>query len=137
MVNTDRIVVATNQAQVAIDVTEQVLTALSAAALPDHGVVLVTVPHTTCAITLSEVDDELLRDIVRVARELLAPFEPFEHARNDNPNARAHITASLFGASAMVPIRGNVPVLGTYQRLVLIELDGPKDRHVHLDVLGV
>jgi secondary thiamine-phosphate synthase enzyme len=118
----------------AIDITDTVHAELVAPTLPAAGMLLVSVPHTTCALVLSEVDDELLRDLRRVVRDLLAPFEPFEHTRNNNPNARAHITSSVFGAGVLLPIRGGSVVLGTYQRLVFIELDGPKRRTVHLDI---
>jgi secondary thiamine-phosphate synthase enzyme len=130
----DTVTVDTAEPVHAVDITDTVRAALADPPLPARGMLLATVPHTTCALVVSEVDDALLRDLRRVVRDLLARFEPFEHTRNNNPNARAHITSSLFGTSMLLPIRGEALVLGTYQRMVLIELDGPKRRTVHLDV---
>ncbi len=44
-----------------------------------------------------------------------------------------HIMSSLIGASVLVPVRGGELVLGTWQRVVLIELDGPRERNLVLN----
>jgi secondary thiamine-phosphate synthase enzyme len=111
----------------AIDVTDLIVTRT----WPD-GYVLVSVPHTTAALVIGEGDPEMLEDYERVAAELFAPFEPFRHHRNDNPNAAAHLVSSLAGTQLLLPVRDGRVALGTWQRIVLIELDGPKKRTLEL-----
>lgn len=123
------ITVRTNWSREARDVTDLVTAALPAGA---DGFWWLAVPHTTCALLLSENDDDLLRDLERAAGAIFAPLEPFSHHKNDNPNAAAHIFASMLGASMTVPVRSGQLVLGTYQRLVLLELDGPKARKIRV-----
>lgn len=123
--------VSTERTRHAIDVTDHV-----AAHLPNDGFVHVSVPHTTCALVVSEPDPELLLDIERVVTEMLAPFEPFQHSRHDNPNAAAHIMSSVLGASTVVRVAGGLLCLGRWQRIVLVELDGPKERTLEVAWLG-
>lgn len=103
-------------------------------ALPD-GFVLISAPHTTSALFLSEADADLLADIERVAAELFAPYEPFRHRKNDNPNAAAHILSGLVGSQLVLPVVGGRLGLGTYQRIVFLELDGPRSRRIQVSSL--
>jgi thiamine phosphate synthase YjbQ (UPF0047 family) len=73
----------------------------------------------------------MLRDLERCAVDLLRPLEPFQHNKNNNPNAAAHLFSSLMGTQLLLPFEGRV-VLGTYQRIVFLELDGPRTRRVQL-----
>lgn len=104
-------------------------------ALIGDGLVWLATPHTTAALVVSEVDEDLLGDLERTAIELLAPLEPYAHHKNDNPNARAHLVSSLLGTSLVLRVQGGVLDLGTYQRLVFVELDGPRtDRQIKVDM---
>jgi secondary thiamine-phosphate synthase enzyme len=117
--------VTSTRAVQALDVTESVM----AFDWPD-GFLLLSVPHTTAALILGENDPEMLEDYEKVATGLPAPFEPFKHHRNDNPNAAAHVISSLAGTQLLLPVEGGRVVLGTWQRIILIELDGPKTRTI-------
>lgn len=123
--------ITTTQPRQAIDITDHV----DQVSADWSGHFVVRVPHTTCALVLSEVDDELLRDWAKVGERLLAPFEPFEHVRNDNPNAAAHILASMLGSTLLLERVDGSIALGTYQRVVLVELDGPTTRTVAMTPL--
>jgi secondary thiamine-phosphate synthase enzyme len=111
----------------AVDLTDRLLPER----WPD-GLLLLSVPHTTAALIVGEADPEMLEDYERVARDLFAPWEPFRHHKNDNPNAAAHLVSSLAGTQLLLPVRDGHLALGTYQRVVLLELDGPKSRRVEL-----
>lgn len=115
----------------AIDVTDLVLSG----PLPD-GIALATVPHTTAALMLSESDDELLEDLESVAGQWSSRYPPFRHQKNDNPNGPAHLFAAIAGSQVLIPCVAGEAQLGRYQRLVLVELDGPKERTVDLYTLG-
>ena len=109
----------------ALDVTDLI----SAEAWPD-GWLILSVPHTTAALIIGENDPEMLEDYEKVAVELPAPFEPFKHHRNDNPNAAAHVISSFAGTQLTIPVEDGELVLGTWQRIIFIELDGPKTRTI-------
>ena len=115
--------IRTERAIQALDVTE-LITAQTWA----DGFLLVSIPHTTAALVLGENDPEMLEDYEKVAGGLPAPFEPFKHHRNDNPNAAAHVISSFAGTQLIVPVVDGSVMLGTWQRIIFIELDGPKAR---------
>jgi secondary thiamine-phosphate synthase enzyme len=120
-----RLEVQTERRVQALDVTDQI----GAHAWPD-GWLILSVPHTTAALIIGENDPEMLEDYERVAVELPAPYEPFKHHRNDNPNAAAHVISSFAGTQLMLPVVEGELVLGTWQRIIFIELDGPKTRSI-------
>lgn len=132
MTGTIRITVETERSHQAIEVTGLVEPHVP----PGDAAFVVRVPHTTCSLFLSEVDDELLRDVERVGASLLERFEPFTHARNGVPNAAAHIVSSMFGTSILLTAAEGRIELGRYQRIVLLELDGPKTRTIEVRPLG-
>jgi secondary thiamine-phosphate synthase enzyme len=104
---------------------------LAALDLPD-GFAWFSIPHTTGGLILCEADPEMLADLERVAAELLEPFEPFSHNKNDNPNAAAHLLSSLFGSQLILPVVDGRLSLGTYQRILFLELDGPRRRQIRV-----
>lgn len=119
--------VSTERRIQALDLTDRLL----ARSWPD-GVLLLSLVHTTAALLIGEADPEMLEDYERVATEFFAPWEPFKHHRNDNPNAAAHLFSSLAGTHLPLPVRDGRLALGSYQRVVLLELDGPKPRRIEL-----
>jgi secondary thiamine-phosphate synthase enzyme len=94
------------------------------------GLAVLSIPHTSAALVLSEADEDLLADIEHVAKGLLASFEPFRHARAGNRNGRAHLMSALFGTQVLIPVVDAELHLGEWQRVILLELDGPKRREV-------
>ncbi len=115
----------------AIDVTDLL------APLPIRdGFVWVSCPHTTAGLILCESDPEMLEDVERIAQRLFEPFEPFRHHKNDNPNAAAHLMSAFLGSQLVLPVRDGALVLGTYQRILFVELDGPRERKLHVAGIG-
>ena len=97
------------------------------------GALLVSVPHTTAAVTVGETWDE---DVVTDMERALAAWVPdvrFDHAEGNSP---AHFLSESIGISCIVPLEDGKPVLGRWQGIVLIELDGPRERTVRVQVLG-
>jgi len=101
-------------------------------AIPRTGYCLVHVllQHTSAVLFLSADDHELRRDLLKVADLWLAPQRPFEHVQKGNPNAEAHVLSAFGGVQLTVPARDGALQLGTYQRVLLIELDGPGERQL-------
>ena len=125
--------VATERSIQAIDITDRI----SEAGPFPEGFVWVSVPHTTAALILCEADDKMLADVERAAGRLLTPLEPFTHDKNDNPNAAAHLMSAFMGSQLLLQSVAGVLDLGTYQRVLLVELDGPRERQVQIAPLPV
>ncbi len=101
----------------------------------DEGLALFYLPHTTAALLLCEDDDELRADLERTAKQWLVNCRPFLHIRKNNPNAEAHILSAFGGASVTLAIEGGKLDLGTYQNVLLLEMDGPKERELRCKVI--
>jgi secondary thiamine-phosphate synthase enzyme len=94
---------------------------------------LVFVPHATAAVVINEnADPNVCQDILDAIGGLV-PEGGWRHDRIDN-NAAAHIKATILGPGETVPVRGGALRLGTWQRLMLVEFDGPRDRTVIVEV---
>ena len=95
-----------------------------------NGLAVYFLMHTTAALILCEDDADLRQDLVKTAENWLREMRPFRHARRSNPNAEAHILSAFAGASLAVPIVNGKLALGAWQNILLLELDGPKQRRV-------
>jgi len=117
------------------NVTDKVKDAVSGMA---DGTLQVRIPHTTAAIFLAEDDEELREDYVKIVTHALAPLRPFKHIRKNNPNTEAHVWSSLLGTTLSLVVEDGELLLGTYQNILLLDMDGPKERtvNVHFFPLG-
>jgi len=97
------------------------------------GALLVSVPHTTAAVTVGETwDDDVTTDMERALAEWV-PDVRFDHGEGNSP---AHFLSEAIGVSCLVPLEDGKPVLGRWQGIVLIELDGPRERTVRVRTLA-
>jgi len=115
-----------------IDITERVA-ALARQSGVDHGLCHVYVPHATAAVVVNENDDPNLCTDILDALERQIPAGIWRHDRIDS-NGAAHIQAAILGPSETVPVREGHLLLGTWQAIMLVELDGPRDRRVIVTV---
>jgi secondary thiamine-phosphate synthase enzyme len=120
----------------------QDLTASVAAALQQSqlrtGIVTVFVVGSTAAITTLEFEPGVAKDLDR-ALELLAPRsgEYEHHLRWGDDNGSSHVRAALLGPSITVPFTDSALRLGTWQQIVLVELDTrARSREVIVQIVG-
>lgn len=111
-----------------IDLTPRV-TELVAGSGVDEGLCSVYVPHATAAIVVNENDDPNVCVDVLDALDRLVPAGIWRHDRIDG-NAAAHIQATILGPGETIPVRAGRLLLGTWQAVMLVELDGPRERRV-------
>ena len=98
------------------------------------GQAAVYTPHTTAAITINEnADPDVARDIVMEINKIVPMQDGYRHLEG---NSAAHIKSSLFGASETLIIENGEPLLGTWQGIYFCEFDGPRQRRVHIQVVG-
>jgi secondary thiamine-phosphate synthase enzyme len=103
-------------------ITPDVQRALSALTLND-GIATIIVPHTTCAISVNEnADPDVPADLTKALRALV-PKVRFTHGEG---NSDAHFLSLLIGTSLSWPYRNGQLILGTWQGIYFIELDGPR-----------
>ncbi|PYQ11618.1 MAG: hypothetical protein DMH00_07725 [Acidobacteria bacterium] len=103
-----------------------------------QGVLVVSIRHTTCAVCVNEDEAGLRHDFERLGESLLSPFRGehgYRHDRIDD-NAQAHLTSVLLGNSITLPLADGQPLLGTWQSILLLEMDGPRPRTLDLTLLG-
>jgi secondary thiamine-phosphate synthase enzyme len=115
-----------------IDLTARVAAIVADAAV-DEGVCSVYVPHATAAIVIHENDDPNLCPDLLDALDRLVPAGVWRHDRVDG-NGAAHIKAAMLGPGETIPIRDGRLLLGTWQAIMLVDLDGPRQRRVIVTV---
>ena len=94
------------------------------------GIAFFNIMHTTAALLICEDEPDLKDDIVRVAEHWLSDLRPFQHGRYGAPNAEAHLTSAFAGTALTIPIVAGKLLLGAWQCILLLELDGPRRRNV-------
>ncbi len=92
------------------------------------GACLVFVKHTTAALTTADLDPGTDLDMLD-AFDLIVPKLAYRHPHNP-AHVPDHIMSSIIGPSVSVPVRKGKLELGTWQRVVLVELDGPREREI-------
>ena len=130
-----------------VDLTEDLRRAVKDSGVVE-GCAVAFCAHTTATLLINEWEDGALQD-VRARLELLIP-DDVAYAHDDlerrsqnlqdgheRPNGRSHVAQMLLGGSShAIPVTGGETMLGTWQRLLLLELDEPKDRTVLFHVFG-
>ena len=112
----------------AIDLTADVARVVAEAGI-DVGLCSVYVPHATAAIVINENDDPNLCTDLLEALDKLIPEGVWRHDRIDR-NGAAHLKSAILGPGETIPVRAGRLLLGTWQAIMLIDLDGPRQRRV-------
>jgi len=120
--------IRTERAAQVVDITRK-LDAIVAESGVEDGLCHVYVPHATAAIVINENADPAIGDDLIDALDRLVPHGVWRHDRIDQ-NGAAHIKAALLGPSETIAVRGGRLVLGTWQAVMLVELDGPRERQI-------
>lgn len=102
--------------------------------LKGSGLVNLLILHTTAAITLADLDPGTDQDYLD-ALQAMTPGKDWNHP-HDPSHFPDHLWSSLIGQTLTLPYRDGKLVLGTWQRVILIELDGPRQRNLELSLLN-
>lgn len=117
----------------AIDVTDEIAAVVKREKWRD-GVLFVYVPHCTAALVVNEFEPHIAADYEKHFAQLRK--EKWEHDSIDD-NAAAHLGSAAAGSEKFFLVKQGEVILGTWQRIILMELDGPRERRVLLEFLGV
>lgn len=124
-----RLTITTDRNRQVIDITDQVQGYIA----EEAKLCSVFVAHTTCAITTADLDPGTDLDLLDAVWEMI-PKLNYRHP-HDPSHVPAHLASSIIGPQVTVPIEDGKLILGTWQRIILIELDGPRERQLFISHL--
>lgn len=144
---TDTLRVSAEQRLGLVDLTEELRRAVKDSGITT-GCAVVFCSHTTAALVINEWESGV-HDDLRVRLEALVPGEIY-YAHDDlerrtqnleddheRPNGRAHVAQMLMGGTShAIPVSEGEPMLGRWQRLIMVELDDPREREILFHVFG-
>ena len=124
-----------------LDITKQIRDIMLGADITE-GIMLVNSLHTTCALFVNEFQGALVEDLKAMVDRLVPEAGPYRH---DDPrysdcergNATSHLRAALLGRSVAVGITGGELALGRFQSIIFAEMDGPRNRTIDSQIMGV
>lgn len=120
--------VTTHKKRSVVDITDQVQSELRQNPAQPNGMCHLLVLHTTAALTTADLDPGTDLDMLD-AFEAMMPKLRYRHP-HDPSHVPDHILSALIGTSVSLFVQEGKLVLGTWQRVVLIELDGPRTREI-------
>ena len=132
--------VDTREKQQLLNMTASVKQAVDASGIRS-GFVGIYSQHTTASVFVSECQAALCDDVMEFFRSAVKDGLPYKHnspefSDCDRQNAAAHLRSLLLGQSVLIPVVEGKPVLGQFQSVMFAEFDGPRQRALHIQVLG-
>lgn len=124
--------ISTTTRKQVVNLTDRIETMIRKAKMQE-GVCSLFVTHTTAALTTGEIGEGTEEDFLQVVEQMI-PRIQFRHA-HDPKHAWSHMASSILGPSMTIPVSAGKLVLGTWQSVMFVELDGPRERDVHVTFL--
>ena len=121
------IIIKTTKERQIINITQEVQRLVPRLTM-DEGVCNLFVLHTTAALVTADLDPDTADDFLD-AFEALIPKLQYRHRHNPS-HVKDHIMATILGPSLCIPIEKGELVLGAWQKIILVELGGPRDRNI-------
>ena len=116
------------------DITHDVKGILRNSGIKD-GLLNVYSRHSTSGVVINENESGLVKDFELTLQKLVPEGAGYQHDRIDN-NADSHIRGFLLGGSQTIPVENGMMMLGTWQSIFFVELDGPRQRKLTVTVMG-
>lgn len=105
-----------------------------------NGILIIQSQHTTAAISLNEKCSEIEKDLIHFLGKLVPPHADYAHnkvALDGRANAHSHLLKHLMSSSETLTVKEGKFLLGAWQTLFFVELDGPRSsRQIHFTFLG-
>ena len=127
------IIIKTQKAKEVVDITDEINKKLKEKDFKE-GLCHLFLAHTTAALTTADLDPGTDLDMLD-AFQAMIPKLAYRHPHNPQ-HAPDHILSSLIGTSLIVPVKERRLVLGTWQRVVLIEFNGPREREINVSLFS-
>lgn len=126
-----RLSIKTHKKREVLDITDLTEDQLGKNGSPS-GICHLLILHTTAALTTADLDPGTDLDMLD-AFEAMVPKLRYRHPHNP-AHVPDHILSALIGTSLSLPFDEKKLLLGTWQRVVMIELDGPRQRELALTI---
>jgi secondary thiamine-phosphate synthase enzyme len=123
-----RLTVKTHRKREILDITDRVQARLRDQYGVRSGVCQLVVLHTTAALTTADLDPGTDADMLD-AFEQIIPKLNYRHP-HDPGHVPDHILSALIGTSVGLLVENGSLILGNWQRVILVELDGPRSREI-------
>jgi secondary thiamine-phosphate synthase enzyme len=123
-----RLTIKTHRKREIVDITDQVEAHLRKHYTRRAGACHLLVLHTTAALTTADLDPGTDADMLD-AFERIIPKLNYRHP-HDPEHVPDHILSALIGTSITLLFENDSLILGTWQRVILVELDGPRQREI-------
>ena len=124
--------ISTGSLKEVVNLTDQIESLIRQSKMQE-GLCSLFVSHTTAALTTGEIGEGTEKDLLQVVEQMIPPIR-FRHA-HDPSHAWSHMASSILGPSLTIPVSSGKLVLGTWQSVMLVELDGPRERTIHVTLL--
>ncbi|MCM8787992.1 MAG: secondary thiamine-phosphate synthase enzyme YjbQ [Candidatus Omnitrophica bacterium] len=124
--------IKSNKEREIIDITEDINKFL-VNQKKENGLVFLFALHTTCALTTADLDPGAEKDYL-TAFEKIEPKTNYIHPHNPE-HFPEHFLSSIVGTSLLLPFENKKLILGTWQRVILIEFDGPRERKIFFKIV--
>ena len=124
--------IPTSQKKQIVDITDLIQQKLTEAP-SDAGLCHAFILHTTACLTTADLDPGTDLDMLDAFEEII-PKLNYRHP-HDPSHVGDHIISSIIGPSVLFPFEKKELILGTWQRVVLVELDGPRERGIILSFI--
>lgn len=120
-----------------VNITDEVERVIKESKVND-GIATVFVLGSTAAVTTIEYEPGLQKDFPNMLERVAPKNITYEHEQMwHDGNGHSHVRASLVGPSLTVPFTNKELTLGTWQQIVLIELDTrSRDRSLVVQLIG-
>ena len=141
IVHADLLEIRTTERVELVDLTDQVRERIRRSAIRE-GTASLWSMHTTCAVFINEVQAALHNDIRSfleqvVVRDAAWMHNDPAHSDCERMNADSHLRAMLLGHGLALQVSGGELVLGTWQRVLAAEMDGPRTRTIRVQIMGI
>lgn len=120
-----------------IDLTGKITETLGKTGL-QNGLLTAFIPGSTAAVTTIEYEPGLRKDFPLMLERLIPRSLPYEHDKTwRDGNGHSHVRASIIGPSLTIPFVNGALTLGTWQQVVLVEMDVQKhSRRLIIQMIG-
>lgn len=123
-----RLVVKTHKKREIIDITQKLEAILWKQYADKTGICQINLLHTTAALTTADLDPGTDLDMLD-AFDIMVPKLDYRHEHNPE-HVPDHILSAVIGCSVSLAVESGLLLLGTWQRVVLMEFDGPREREM-------
>lgn len=126
------LIIKTHHSKQIIDITDK-LNSILKNQKKSQGMLFLNILHTTASVTTTDLDPGTDLDMLDAFYTMI-PKLNYRHPHNPS-HVPDHILSTLIGTSISLPFQNHSLILGTWQRVVVIEFDGPRERNLIVNLV--